>query len=183
MTSNVTKRQFLSDVRIAMHVFIAHFGCKEASNVLLFSFVIKFYASGSVSYHISFLAYFPYFGKIKGSLWDHPAVCPSVYPLICLGLWGLLAVCVPPPSFFIFYAVCVASKESRQIVLPRTSCVYYEITLLSVYVLSSILRLMGWPCCVPSASLLGNRPPVCVYPTLIFWFFMWSLSYLRKLGN
>jgi hypothetical protein len=43
------------------------------------------------------------------------------------------AVCVSCPfNFLVFYAVGVLSKESRRVVLPRNSCLYYEITLLSV---------------------------------------------------
>jgi hypothetical protein len=42
-----------------------------------------------------------------------------------------LCLCIPP-HILVFYAVCVASKESKQLVLHRTSCVCYEIMLLSV---------------------------------------------------
>jgi hypothetical protein len=35
----------------------------------------------------------------------------------------LLSLC--PPNSFVFYAVHVVSKESTQLVLPRTSCQYY----------------------------------------------------------
>jgi hypothetical protein len=36
-----------------------------------------------------------------------------------------LYVCVTPPTnYLVFYAVRVVSKESRPLVLPRTSCAY-----------------------------------------------------------
>jgi hypothetical protein len=82
-----------------------------------------------------------------------------------------VCVCVspPPPSLLengsvkvplslpgngsVFYVVRVISKESRRLVLPTASCVYYEITLLSV----------------------------CVH--IIVSFCMRSVSYQRKVGD
>jgi hypothetical protein len=59
----------------------------------------------------------------------------SIYPSVpvhlsissnFLGSCGLrdrqLSVCPPPPYRFVCHAVCVVSKESRRLVLPRTSC-------------------------------------------------------------
>jgi hypothetical protein len=80
----------------------------------------------------SCLAYFSYVDKMKGA---HDitllcvCLCISVYFCPCvsvfspnlLGLWDGFAVCVPH-IFFVFYAVYVVSKESRRLVLPRTSC-------------------------------------------------------------
>jgi hypothetical protein len=82
------------------------------------------YFTGNSKYKIGehferfiFLAYFPYFDKIKRRLMRQPCC-------LCIHL------CIPL-NFFVFYAVHVISKERRWLILPRTSCVYYEITLLS----------------------------------------------------
>jgi hypothetical protein len=63
--------------------------------------------------------------------------CLSLYPLPPLifvrGLMrSLCRLFAPPPNFFVFYVVHVVSKESRQLILPRTSCIYCEIPFLSV---------------------------------------------------
>jgi hypothetical protein len=34
------------------------------------------------------------------------------------------SVSVCRPNYFVFYAVCVVGKESRRLVLPRTSCLF-----------------------------------------------------------
>jgi hypothetical protein len=108
----------------------------------------------SSTHLIYFLAYFPYVEKIKGSLWYYLAVCVpirvSVSPPFLLGglcnhlsvrvcvalslLGNGTSVCVRFPHFCVFYAVRVVSKENRLLVLPRTSCVYYELTLLCICV-------------------------------------------------
>jgi hypothetical protein len=97
------------------------------------------------------LAYFPYFEKkMKVGLWDYEIIllsvcaCPSVcvfssflslwalwdhlavsleYPryILLRGLWDHLAVCVPP-NFFLFYVVRLITKESRGLILLRSSC-------------------------------------------------------------
>jgi hypothetical protein len=36
-------------------------------------------------------------------------------------------VCAVTPTVFVLFAVCVVSKGSRQLVLPRTSCLIMEI--------------------------------------------------------
>jgi hypothetical protein len=53
-------------------------------------------------------------------------------------------------QFLVFYAVRFVSKESRPLILPRTSCVYYEVTLLSVCLLSLLGNSFSVCLCVPS---------------------------------
>jgi hypothetical protein len=72
----------------------------------------------------SFVAYFPYCEKIKRSFSDHIAVCIYVsFSVYVIAGRTAEETLLPTLNRFIFYAVCVVSKESRQLVLPRT-CVY-----------------------------------------------------------
>jgi hypothetical protein len=77
--------------------------------------------------------------KKKWGSWDHVAVCLPVLVFICASVCSSLSLCVSPviffvgrlmespfclcnPLFFVFYAVRVVWKESRRLLLPRTSC-------------------------------------------------------------
>jgi hypothetical protein len=68
----------------------------------------------------------------------------------------------PLRNLLTFYAVRVESEQNRQLVILKTYCLYYEITLLSalVYMPSHFLGLRDRPT-VSSISLLGNGPSVC----------------------
>jgi hypothetical protein len=57
-----------------------------------------------------FLAYFSYFGKIKGGLWDHLAVCMS----ICL------CVCVSPPLQFLKAGIVEPEERAIPILYKHT---------------------------------------------------------------
>jgi hypothetical protein len=51
---------------------------------------------------------------------------------LIISLFGL-CICVPY-NFLVSYAVRVVSEESRRLVLPGDSSVYYEITLMLMFV-------------------------------------------------
>jgi hypothetical protein len=83
----------------------------------------------------TFSAYFRYFEKIKGGLWDHLALSVSVYfpQFVLFCVVHVLSrrlmtspCCLCPPYFFVFYAVHVVSKYCKRLVLPRTSCWFYN---------------------------------------------------------
>jgi hypothetical protein len=63
----------------------------------------------------------------------YPFVCPSVCVspqfLLRVLLYNIiifLSVCGSPSNSFVLYAVRVVSKESRRLVLPRTSCYIFN---------------------------------------------------------
>jgi hypothetical protein len=115
-------------------------------------------------------------------MWDHLVVsifvcfCPSAC-IISPNFWAFkivlyLSVCLSPyfyyyayeitllcvsPNIFVFYAVLVVWKGIKQLVIPRASCVYYEIKL-------------------PSAFL-------SVFAPLILFFYLRSMSHKRGLWN
>jgi hypothetical protein len=111
----------------------------------------------SVSVHLSVYPPPNFWG-----LWDHFAVCVTFCVCLCLSIClyihltifeayeiNLLSLCCP--LFFGFlYGPC-RIQEGRRIVLPRISCVCYEITSLCLYV------------CVPLHFLgLWYRVSVCL---------------------
>jgi hypothetical protein len=55
-----------------------------------------------------------------------------------------LSVC--PLNFFVFYAISVVLYETRQPVLLRSSCVHYEMALLSVYMFVTPFHFLFGPC-------------------------------------
>jgi hypothetical protein len=79
-----------------------------------------------LSFRLSFLAYLPYFEKQKEA---HEIILLSVCPSVCLCIPLLIFVrrLVRLPCYlcvrlnFFFYAVRVVPKESRRLVLPRTT--------------------------------------------------------------
>jgi hypothetical protein len=58
--------------------------------------------------------------------------------------------CVPPPNIFFFYAVRVISKESRQLVFPRTCCFFLS-WLQSVFILALFVSFLPYTLISPSA--------------------------------
>jgi hypothetical protein len=91
-----------------------------------------------------------------------------------------LCVCVLLSNFLVFCAVHVVTKESRLLVLPRSSCVCYEITLF----LCNPLIFKAYDTALLSVplSLLGSRSScVSLHPT--FFLSVWSVSYQRKVGD
>jgi hypothetical protein len=70
-----------------------------------------------------------------------------------------LSVC--PRNYFIFNAVRIVTKDNRRIILSRTPCVYYEITLLPVCVVPQFFRFLCSACRFREAyeiALLSVRP-------------------------
>jgi hypothetical protein len=68
--------------------------------------------------NMQFLAYFPYFEKIKRGLWftllaNCPLIISPLQNFLFWGLWDHLFVCMyVRPNCFIFSAIRVISKES-----------------------------------------------------------------------
>jgi hypothetical protein len=117
--------------------------------------------------------------KIK-ELWDHLAVCLCIHLCLfislCVRPWGHLAVSMYLPNFLVFYAVRVVLEESGLLVLPRTSCIYYEMTFAPVCLCACPPLIFE----VYEIALLSVCSPP---PPLQFFCFLFSMSYQRKLGD
>jgi hypothetical protein len=117
-----------------------------------------------------------------------PNFCCEVYEITLLsvwvspeflleGLWDRLPVCLSISLIFVVRLMrspCCLSEY-----LPNLCCEAYEITLLSIWVISriSVGRPMRSPCClcVP-LSLLGNGPSTWVFPNLFVFYAVLVIS-------
>jgi hypothetical protein len=144
----------------------------------------------------SFIAYFPYCEQIKRSFWDHLAVCVSVWFSVYI-----TAGCttektqLPTGGHVIFYAVYVVSKESRQLVLPRTSvrCERGGVLLFSMFLVGEPFELQhsqmnpvhNTPLYFSKIQLNVALPPVYIslglpsvlFPTKTLYTFLFSLMH------